>query len=451
VSAIMPSASALDLRRKRLEKLLTKATPGPSRVASTPAFSEASRLSRRAPPGGAPYQGAPPVRILTTESRHSNKKLLEDSRLCSAGTDAMRSAQLLPSPSSASRKPTASSRLETSSSRKVNPERIGSLVRQLLAGEEPAANWRLVHEVDAIDGLLQECWLASRWQEEERLKKAQQQEALRKFNEEQARHAEAGRQRKRAEASVVAQLEEDMAKQAAEAKLRQEEAEERKKRQQQEMAKQMAEAAKQAVEQKALQKQEEAQKDIALMHAQIALMEDQEKRRADALQKIRDKQGKAQAQYEAGAGSQLAKLQQEEDERARRYQEEKNAKDEAAFKEKQSRLKKMHMDGAAFLSKQVAEQACQKAAEREEQRRRREHSDRDAAAALEEEKLQVLQRKQREKENAAFLQQQMSQKFAAKMANDDMTQVEQSMNKERLERAKRLMQNQLRDGMPVST
>lgn len=55
----------------------------------------------------------------------------------------------------------------------------------------------------------------------------------------------------------------------------------------------------------------------------------------------------------------------------------------------------------------------------------------------------MLQRKQREKENAAFLQQQMSQKFATKLAKDHMTQVEQSMNKERLARAKRLMQNQL--------
>ncbi|CAE7408885.1 FCPF [Symbiodinium sp. CCMP2456] len=103
-----------------------------------------------------------------------------------------------------------------------------------------------------------------RWQEEERVKKAQQQEvtalpdvvqvleisleAQRKFNQEQA-----GRQRKRAEARLTAQLEEDMAKQAAEAKLQQEEAEERKKRKQQEVAKQMAEAAKQAVEQKAKQ------------------------------------------------------------------------------------------------------------------------------------------------------------------------------------------------------
>ncbi|CAE7223426.1 FCPA [Symbiodinium necroappetens] len=184
-----------------------------------------------------------------------------------------------------------------------------------------------------------------RWQEEERVKKAQQQEvtalpevlqvleisleAQRKFNQEQA-----GRQRKRAEARLSAQLEEDMAKQAAEAKLQQEEAEERKKRKQQEVAKQMAEAAKQAVEQKALQKQEEAkkapeppQKRFSVFARMIT--------GAEAIQKIKDKQvasmaqpcaamsdasdpgvcrdckGQALAQYEAGAGSQQAKLQQE--------------------------------------------------------------------------------------------------------------------------------------------
>eukprot|EP00434_Breviolum_minutum_P030275 symbB.v1.2.026780.t1/scaffold2704.1/size72676/5 len=58
VSAVLPSGSAPDLRRSRLEKLLTKQA-----ARSTPAPSEISRASsvRRAPPGGAPYVAAPPV------------------------------------------------------------------------------------------------------------------------------------------------------------------------------------------------------------------------------------------------------------------------------------------------------------------------------------------------------------------------------------------------------
>ncbi|CAE7223419.1 unnamed protein product [Symbiodinium necroappetens] len=116
----------------------------------------------------------------------------------------------------------------------------------------------------------------------------------------------------------------------------------------------------------------------------------------------------------------------------------------AAGQDRQSKLKRMQMEGAAFLSKQLEEQAFQKAAEKEEQRKRsaprvrrgRERSDQDAAAAMEEERQQA-------DENAAFLQQQMSQKalladvlqFATKLAKDHMTQaplplVEQSMNKD---------------------
>lgn len=57
----------------------------------------------------------------------------------------------------------------------------------------------------------------------------------------------------------------------------------------------MADAAKEAAEQKVLRKQAEAQKDIAMMKAQIAVMEEQERQRAESFQRIKDKQGKAQA------------------------------------------------------------------------------------------------------------------------------------------------------------
>lgn len=212
----------------------------------------------------------------------------------------------------------------------------------------------------------------------------------------------------------------------------------------------MADAAKEAAEQKVLRKQEEAEKDIAMMKAQIAVMEAQEQQRAQSFQRMKEKQGKAQAQYEAKAGSEQARLQKEEEERAKRYQDEKFARDEAAFQEKKKQLKQMQMDGVAFLTRQLEEQANVKAAEKEEQRRCRENSDRDAARACEEEKRQALERKKKEKENADFLQQQINQKSAAKRANEQMTEVEQSINKDRLERAKKpetlnmLAQNKLR-------
>eukprot|EP00434_Breviolum_minutum_P030274 symbB.v1.2.026779.t1/scaffold2704.1/size72676/4 len=78
------------------------------------------------------------------------------------------------------------------------------------------------------------------------------------------------------------------------------------------MAKEMADAAREAAEQKVLKKQAEAEKDIAMMKAQMAVMEEQEQQRAQSFQRMKDKQGKAQAQYEANAGSAQARLQRED-------------------------------------------------------------------------------------------------------------------------------------------
>ncbi|CAL1160607.1 unnamed protein product [Cladocopium goreaui] len=316
VSAILPCrASAPDLRRSRLEKLLEKQAGK-----STPAPSEISRASsvRRAPPGGAPYKLAPPVRLPTGASKPSSH-----GRLTSAATEALRFPTAESSvPAIAPQHPESSSRLPTGNSRKVE-EQVGSFIKQLVGDEgDGMLHWRLVNEMDAIDGLIQDNiekhraaeqkarqrtvleeqvrearqkdqdlnlsrmhWGtqiqadAARWQEEERLKKLRQQETLRKFNEEQARHAEASRRRRDAEAEQVAMIERDMAQQALDAKRRSEAAEEQRKKKQQEMARQMADAAKEAAEQKVLRKQAEAQKDIAMMKAQIAVMEEQERQR----------------------------------------------------------------------------------------------------------------------------------------------------------------------------
>eukprot|EP00913_Durusdinium_trenchii_P011954 g11229.t1 len=154
---------------------------------------------------------------------------------------------------------------------------------------------------------------AAQWQEEERLKKIRQQETLRKFNEEQARHAEASRRRKDAEAQEVAQLEHAMAQQAADAKRQQELAEEQRRKKQQDMA-----GAQDRMSWLHKKSQERfdvncwSYKDIAMMKAQIAVMEAQEQQRAQSFQRMKEKQGKAQAQYEAKAGSEQARLQKED-------------------------------------------------------------------------------------------------------------------------------------------
>jgi len=278
---------------------------------------------------------------------------------------------------------------------------------------------------------------ADRYQTEQKSRKMELMEVQRRHNEEMAYHAEDGRRRKQEEAAAMARLEADMAKQAQDAKRRQDEIEDRKKKRQKETAQQMAKAAQDAVTQKAETKRLEALKDIELMRQQQAMLDEQDRRRTEAADKIKQQQGRAQAQFEAGAGNQMAKQQKEEEERAKRWQEEKAAKDEASAMEKQRKLKQMAMDGVAFVKQQLREHADAKEAEKEEMRRRREKSDQDAAKAADEEKKKAEDKRQRARENQEFLQRQIEQKKTSHRAGEQMTEVEQSMNKDRLERARK--------------
>lgn len=380
------------------------------------------------------------------------------------------------------RQPDANFRISANRLATPNSKKAGSYMNDLVGDEngQGALHWRLVQEMDAIDGLIQENadrqkiqdskqrqqqllseqvaearkkdndfrssmarWGgklkedADRFQTEEKSKKIELIEAQRKHNEEMAYYAEDGRRRKQEEAASMARLESDMAKQAQDAKRRQDEIEDRKKRRQKETAQQMAKAAKDAVTQKAETKRLEALKDIELMRQQQAMLDEQDRRRAEAADKIRNQQGRAQAQFEAGAGNQIAKQQKEEEARAKRWQEERAAKDEASANEKQRKLKQMAMDGVAFVKQQLREHADAKVAEKEDMMRRREKSDQDAAKAADEEKKKADDRRQRARENQEFLQRQIDAKKTSHRAKEQMTEVEQSMNKDRLERARK--------------
>ncbi|OLP88854.1 hypothetical protein AK812_SmicGene29722 [Symbiodinium microadriaticum] len=127
-----------ELNQKRLEKLLTKAVCTLRQHGQT--------LARKAAPG---RRAVPRLEVPLIMALHP--KLLEDSRLCSrglcrkptgAGTDAVRSLQLRLQ--HVGRGKIWASDVETVACvARVNPDRISSLVRQLLEGEESdAANWR---------------------------------------------------------------------------------------------------------------------------------------------------------------------------------------------------------------------------------------------------------------------------------------------------------------------
>ncbi|CAE8634322.1 unnamed protein product, partial [Polarella glacialis] len=355
-----PSASAPDLRRERdrerLEQLLTKAT-GSEASRSRPGHRSQLELgARRKPPGGAPYAAAPPVRDALSAARRGASVSFQAEN--GAGNEAtMRASRESIRPSLVARNPNADStgfaqgRVMTPGSKKA-----GSYLKKLVGDEngEGALHWRLVQEMDAIDGLMQDQnkrvqqtqakqrqaellkqqveaskqrddahrnsmaqWGgrlkddADAWKEEELQKKSESTQALQRHNRAQENHAEDLRRRKRQELSTVARLEADLANQAQEAKRKQDAADDKKKRRQQEIAGEMAEAAKSAVRTKAELKKQEAIRDFALMRESQAMMDEQDRRRNEASQKIRDKQEKAGAQFEAGAGNEQARVAQE--------------------------------------------------------------------------------------------------------------------------------------------
>jgi len=274
------------------------------------------------------------------------------------GNALMRVSRTSSMPALEARQPTdANFRVSANRLATPNSKKAGSYMKDLVGDEngQGALHWRLVQEMDAIDGLIQENadrqkiqeskqrqqqllseqvaearkkendfrssmarWGgklkedADRYQTEQKSRKMELMEVQRRHNEEMAYHAEDGRRRKQEEAAAMARLEADMAKQAQDAKRRQDEIEDRKKRRQKETAQQMAKAAQDAVTQKAETKRLEALKDIELMRQQQAMLDEQDRRRTEAADKIKQQQGRAQAQFEAGAGNQIAKQQKAE-------------------------------------------------------------------------------------------------------------------------------------------
>eukprot|EP00930_Biecheleria_cincta_P011466 TRINITY_DN1142_c0_g1_i3.p1 TRINITY_DN1142_c0_g1~~TRINITY_DN1142_c0_g1_i3.p1 ORF type:complete len:524 (+),score=153.49 TRINITY_DN1142_c0_g1_i3:1076-2647(+) len=494
IASVAPSSSAPDLRRDRLEKILTKAKPPSELRRSGP-----ERQDRKRPPGGAPYKSAPPVRDSTATRRNASVTFPEEdtheaegvardrmrtpAAAVQAGQEAaLRASRTSSMPALAPRQPgntTVGSLRDTAT---PGTRKAGSYIKQLVGNDEGqgALHWRLVQEMDALDGLIQENvnrqklvdqqtrqrsnlmeqvqeakqkdseyrssmqrWGgklkedAERWQREEQTKRQELRQALQRHNHAQAQFQEDGRRRRQEEAAMEARLDAEMTMQAQAAKRRQEALEDRKRQRQQETAREMANAAREAERSKAESKRLEAMKDFELMRLQEAMLDEQDRKRQEAKQKIVEKQNQARSAYEAGAGNSIAKLQKEEEDRARRQQMEKDSKDEAAHREKQRKQKQMEMDGAAFVQKQLQEQAMQREREREEQRQRREKIEKDAANGKDEERRKAQERRDRERENAAYLQKQISSKAASQLAGEQMTQIEQSMNRDRLERARK--------------
>merc|ERR1712083_820235 len=107
---------------------------------------------------------------------------------------------------------------------------------------------------------------------------------------------------------------------AKHAKKQADEIEDERRRKERAAAMMMAEEAQHAKVRKEKQRHEEHQNDILRAKAHQELLDEQERKRAEGIAKVKEKQSKLLAQFEAGVGNELERRQREDDERAKRHQ-----------------------------------------------------------------------------------------------------------------------------------
>lgn len=484
-TSMVPSASApvlsanesrRQLDRTRMERLLARAELGDGEAP-------------KRPPGGAPFKIAPSVRATPQHRlssgvslpRNASEERMGASRTATLGLRASerRSTPTAP-PMAATGTARASGlhRTQTPSTR-----RAGAYVKSLLGDYDGQGGmeWRLVEEMDAIDGLLKDnkdrkCILEkrtrqkdeldsqvqlsrhkdddhrqsmSRWRDrleadadlfkEEQMRKKDKCMILnRKFQDDQSMLIDDLRRRRQEEQQLQDKLAADMISHDKELASKQHAVDEKKKRFAQQVALEIADAARASMIQKAEQKRQDHLNDIQLMKMQAAILEERDLERQRNRDNTMAKQKRMQEVYQSGAGNRVAQLQQKEEIRAKLCMDERIKKEEEAHHEKIRRLKQLAKDGRDFVAKQLDEQREQRVREREENLHRRELSDRDAESAMIEHRLKEHRRKEKERANAEFLMLQISQKHqtAGHQSTEQMTDIERSINKDRLERAR---------------
>lgn len=289
---------------------------------------------------------------------------------------------------------------------------------------QSSQGWRQKLEADADD-----------FKNEEQRKKEQSMLNHMKFQEDQTRLIQESQRRRLQEKFQLDQEAAELISLDKAALNKQVAADEKKKQFQQKVALEIADAAIISMKMKAEQKRKDAEEDVQLMRVQAAILEQRDRDRQRSRDEVLAKQTRNQQVYQASAGGEQRRLMHIEESKARHAMEERIKKEEDAHHEKIRKLKKLELDGRAFVAQQLEEQKAQRAREREENLHCRELSDKDAEAAAHEQKNKDQSRRDREKANQEFLKMQMLQK-SGKLNQDQMTDIEQSLNKDRLERAR---------------
>merc|ERR1719382_925953 len=142
----------------------------------------------------------------------------------------------------------------------------------------------------------------------------------------------------------------------AQAALRQQEQqEEQRRRKERNEAKQMAKEADVARARKARQKQEEFDNDLRMAKAQQELLEKQDRDRAAFFTRLHDKQSAMMKQYEAGVGNELARLAEEDDQRAKKQQRAVEQKEQARQDAHDRQISRMKEAGRVAVQRQLEE------------------------------------------------------------------------------------------------
>lgn len=372
----------------------------------------------------------------------------------------------------------------SSTGKKYSPrtQRAGEYVRGLIKGSDGAAQeWKLHEELEAVDhflaqdqvkqqeaeklkryreGLAQQknaldqsrenqrkeyvdwgqqiCDDAERYKAEEHQKKQDRLSFEKRFNEERAAQYADILNRKKQAQDEADRIEQDLVARAIKEKRDEETRDALRKQHQREQQEKIAAEALVAMKRREEEKGLERQRDIRLMLEQKAMMDKQERDRAMYFENLKNKSLAKQAAYEAGAGNELARKQQEDEERARREQLEELERVKKDEQDRASRKKRLQQEGFDAVKLQLENHAKEREHQREEDRKFGQAFRQEAKQAQEEEQEKIRQRRRNEEENQAFLKKQMAEKSAVipgRFGHQRMNEVERSINKDKIDRA----------------
>jgi len=299
--------------------------------------------------------------------------------------------------------------------------------RERDAGRSLRRQWREDLEADA-----------ERYRQEEEVKRAQNLEIRRRFDDERRIQLEHVQRQRRSQREADEREGREMVAAAQEAKRAEEEREEQRRLKERAVALKLAEEAEVARERKAKLLREEHQNDVRMAQAQQELLDQQERERSRAIEERRVNQQRLMERYEAGVKDELQRREREDEERAQRQQRQFQEREQALIAAKEQRLRKMQDAGKVAVQRQLEDQAKDRQRQREEELQFAEQQRVDAEKAERKEQASQWKRQQAALANAEFVRGQMRTKGGVQPFNlqrDQMNEVERRFNREKLQRA----------------